>query len=998
MSDKLQDDLDPMMHAGKTQSIQTRSRCSRPTSDHRQLTSTIGLALVLLLAPVPAIAQYLTRPQIPWRSISTERFDIHFPAEMEEWTRVVAQRMESIADAVNAAVGNAPTARVTVLVEDPSNVANGFALPFMEAPVIFLWPTPPAPSPTFGTHRGWGETLAVHEYGHIAHLTFPSRNPRERFLWKLAPTELSPVARKAPPWVIEGYATLIEGQLTGSGRPSSSGRAAVLRQWALEGRFPTYAQMNGTGAFLGGNMRYLVGSAFLEWLQQRKGDSSLVHTWRRMSARQQRTFDAAFAGVFGASPADLYGAFTVDVMERSLQVRSRLRDAGLVEGELVQRLSAGTGEPAVSPDGSKVALVLRSLNGPPRLVVWETRPQPDSLVRKARERLLQRDSLDVAPIDSFPPPRRTIATLRPASGRSHELPRWMPDGVNVLVVRDEAVPNGATRPDLFQWNTRTGDVRRVTHGASVRYADPSPSGREAVAIRCHGGMCSLVIIALETGAWRVLAPGRPELVWHRPRYSPDGLSIAASYQESGQWGVALIDARAGTVRRLTADGDVSRHSPSFTPTGRELVVVSDRGGIPNLETVPIDGGPPRSLTRVTGAVHGPDVNRRDGSIWFLTLRSGGYDIRRLASPDESVAGGVVAVRGSHVPAAPPTSSIATLPVNADTVPLASRDYGFGPRRWRVLPGGAAGPDGFTGTLMTANIDPIGRLNVIGQVSVGTPGAWEGASLAAGLRRSAAALDAAAWYVEHEPSKARDHLASPASDIRYAGVGIQERIAGEGSRTAWTARAVLSAGQVRNGQLDSAERVTGAGEARGRFSMSRSGYTASVVGGFFFEFGSTDQEGWQRVVGSGSLTIGNAARYLRGDWLRGTVTGSSATEPGRSLEQFVVGGASNPLIDPVFLSQRIALPAVPAGFVGGRRIQLFRATLGLPLWEPYFTWVAAGESLTDMKRIAGVELTFAVQSLGFARLPGVRARAGAAWSFDDPYRQHLRAYASLAYTP
>jgi len=85
-------------------------------------------------------------------------------------------------------------------------------------------------------------------------------------------------------------------------------------------------------------------------------------------------------------------------------------------------------------------------------------------------------------------------------------------------------------------------------------------------------------------------------------------------------------------------------------------------------------------------------------------------------------------------------------------------------------------------------------------------------------------------------------------------------------------------------------------------------------------------------------------------------------------------------------------------VGGRRVQLFRATLGLPVWEPYFTWVAAGESLSDLKRITGVEVTFAVQSLGFVRLPGVRARAGAAWSFDEPYRQHLRAYASLAYTP
>jgi hypothetical protein len=365
------------------------------------------LALTVWWAPATSSAQYLTRPQIPWRTITTERFDIHYPVEMEEWTRRVAVRIESYADAVDAVIGNAPASRVTVLVEDPSNVANGFALPFMEGPVIFLWPTPPSPSPTFGAHRGWGEALAVHEYGHIAHLTFPSRNPRERLFWKFVPTQVGPVAIKSPAWVIEGYATLIEGLITGSGRPFSAGRAAVMRQWALEGRLPNYGQLNGSAAFLGGNMRYLAGSAFLEWLVQRRGDSSLVHLWRRMSARQERSFDEAFAGVYGASAPDLYAAFTVDVTERALQIRNRLRESGLVEGELEQRLAGATGEPAISPDGTRIAVVVRRLNGPSRLVIWETNPPPvDSALQRTRSPASFRRLAAVTPV--MPPP--TIAT------------------------------------------------------------------------------------------------------------------------------------------------------------------------------------------------------------------------------------------------------------------------------------------------------------------------------------------------------------------------------------------------------------------------------------------------------------------------------------------------------------------------------------------------------------------------------------------------------------
>jgi Tol biopolymer transport system component len=975
-----------------------RSLCSCPTSAIRHLLSGLGVTLVFLLSPKPVSGQYLTRPQIPWRTISTARFDIHFPAEMEEWTRVIAQRMESVADGVDAVVGNKPASRITVIVEDPSNVANGFALPFMEGPVIFLWPTPPSPSPTFGSHRGWGEVLAVHEYGHIAHLTFPARNPRERLLWKLMPVQISPVTRKSPAWVIEGYATLIEGQLTGSGRPYSSGRAAVLRQWALDGRFPTYGQLNAAGAFLGGNMRYLVGSAFLEWLQQRKGDSSLVHLWRRMSARQDRSFEGAFAGVFGAAPADLYGAFTVDVMDRSLQVRARLRAAGLAEGELVQRLVGGTGEPAVSPNGSRLAIVLRSLSGPSRLVVWSSRPDPDSALRRARERLLRLDPLDVAPFDSFPRPRRALATLHPASGRSHEQPRWMPDGVNVLVSRDEPAPNGVNRPDLFMWNTRSGAVRRVTRGASIRQADPSPDGRQAVGVRCHAGSCSIVLITLQSGAWRVLVAGSPELVWHRPRYSPDGSRIAASYQVAGQWGVAVIDAANGSVRRITTDDGVSRYSPIFTPSGRELLVVSELGGIANLEIVPADGGPSRSLTRVTGAVLGPEVSLADSSIWFLSMRSGGYDLRRLASPDEGAVGEVVTIQGPLAPAAPPTLARAGLGTMIDTVSMASRDYGLGPRRWRFLPGGTAGPDGHTTTLMAANIDPIGRLSIVTQGAFGSRGTWRGGSAAAALRRTRLGIDASAWYVEHEPSLARDHLAPPPADVRYAGVGLQGRLSGEESNSGWSLRVAASAGRVKNAFLSGASRLSASGEARARLSRSFGRVTVSAAGGLLVETGDTDDEGWQRTIGTGTVSVGTTRHRVRADWLRGSVTAPSTAGNGRALEHFVIGGAPNPLIDPTILSQRISLPAVPAGFVSGQTVQMIRGTLGGATWEPYWVWVAAGESPDDFKRIAGIERNFAIGSLGFARLPGIRARAGAAYSFDEPYKYRARAYASLTFTP
>jgi hypothetical protein len=437
------------------------------------------------------------------------------------------------------------------------------------------------------------------------------------------------------------------------------------------------------------------------------------------------------------------------------------------------------------------------------------------------------------------------------------------------------------------------------------------------------------------------------------------------------------------------------------PSGRELLVVSDRGGIANLELVPLDGGAPRSLTRVTGAVLGPEVSRADGSLWFLTLRSGGQDLRRLegsAAASAAASGDVVSIRGPLAPAAPPTVPAAGFASPPDTATPRSRDYALGPRRWRVLPGGTAGPDGHTTTLMAANIDPIGRLSVVAQGNFGTRGTWRGGSLAAGYRRLRVGLDAAAWYVEHEPSRARDHLAPASSDARFSGLGVQARLSGEGSNTAYLLRGSVSAGNISNTLLNAVTRVAASMEVRGRLSRSFGLVNVSATGGVFAEAGETSGDAWQRLTSSGTLSVGTARGHVRGDWLRGTVTAPSSGGSGRLMEQFVVGGAANPLFDAAFLSSRIALPAVPAGMVGGRTLQVLRATLGGRSWEPYFVWLGAGDSFEDLKRIAGIERSFSITSLGFARLPGVRARAGGSYSFDDPYRDRARAYASLAFSP
>ena len=78
----------------------------------------------------------------------------------------------------------------------------------------------------------------------------------------------------------------------------------------------------------------------------------------------------------------------------------------------------------------------------------------------------------------------------------------MPGGESILYHRFEPDARGFLHPDLFLWTPDTGTVRRLTHLADVRHADPAPDGTWAVAVRSRNGYSQLVRVDLrcETAA------------------------------------------------------------------------------------------------------------------------------------------------------------------------------------------------------------------------------------------------------------------------------------------------------------------------------------------------------------------------------------------------------------------------------------------------------------------------------------------------------------------
>jgi hypothetical protein len=964
---------------------------------------TLATALLLGAAASRLNAQFPTRPFLDWRTVETEHFAFHFPRRLEEWTLDVAARMESVRSAVGSLVGNVPRRKVQVVVDDPYNLPNGFAIPPLDWPVIVLWATPPSPRTEVGHFRAWGDILTVHEFAHVAHLTWPSRNPFQRELWRLLPAELGPVLRRSPTWVIEGYATYVEGRVTGGGRPHSVWRPAILRQWALEGRLPTYEQLNGSRDYRAGTFPYLAGSAYLEWLARREGDSSLVYLWRRLSARRNRSFDQAFAGLYGDAPHVLYGRFVAELTGSALAVERVINESGgVVAGSIVQRLEWETGDPSISRDGRHAAVVLRAERRPPRLVVWRTGPDSVPAPRRPRRpprRRPPRDTLDVPDRRFYPPPKRAVATLRSVDGRAYEEPRFFADGERLLVSRLEPRGDGSLAWDLSVWNYRRRSVRRVTRGAGVRAGDPSPDGRSAAATRCTGGRCDLVTVDLASGRVTTLLGGTPEVSFYRPRHSPDGRRLAVSVQQEGQWRVGIVDITDRTLRFVGPDDRAARYDVAWLPKGRGLVWVSHRGGIPNLERIVFETGGARTLTRVTGAAVAPEPNPADGSIWFLFLHSRGLDLRRLA-PDSTRVEQPVVLPERLAPAVPVRP--AAMPDTLRTRPVRpSRGYGVGPRQSRWFPGFSYGADGIGGEIVVTNADPVGRLAWRVGGAIGAPSAWRGGAFDATWRRRAG-VTGRVYVAQQEPSRNFLGEAGRALDVRMTGgdVGL------EFVRDYWSVRHRYRLGGAAAwiDPLDSPLPATLAGRTRAlgyaqlqarsgqrygdlRLSQSLAAHAdAGGIGGGHFVRGLLSGA----VAAGGSLPFGG---------LQGSVTYGELGGTSDAFERFVIGGAQPPLVDDAVLAQRIAMPALPTGVASGDRVLAFRIALASGPLSPYYWGGSAadrGQPLARWHRVFGAELRLDSEAIPLVALPDVQLVAGYGRSLDPPYRRGNRIYATLTY--
>ncbi len=200
-------------------------------------------------------------------------------------------------------------------------------------------------------------------------------------------------------------------------------------------------------------------------------------------------------------------------------------------------------------------------------------------------------------------------------------PAWSPDGRYVAFA---ALAGGLS--DLYLYNLETDSLRELTHDA---YADLEP-------------------------AW---SPDGSKLAFVTDRFSTNLATLTP-----GNYRLALLDPATDSITPLPSFPDAKNIDPQWSPDGKSIYFLSDRGGITNIYKLDVATGQQTQVTNLLTGVTGItslspalSVAQQSGRVVYSVYEKGNYAVYAADSAD-ALAGAPLVPLASPNPAMLPPQS------------------------------------------------------------------------------------------------------------------------------------------------------------------------------------------------------------------------------------------------------------------------------------------------------------------------------------------------------
>jgi hypothetical protein len=584
--------------------------------------------LVLALCAVTGQAHARGNPKLLWKSLETKHFRISYYSTEEEVAHKIATLAEAIYARLKPHVGWDPSEITEIILTDQTDSANGSAsaLPFN---TVYLNVTAPDDMSPLGDVDDWYLELLTHEYTHILHTDHITGIPAliNRIVGKsFAPNQLQ------PHWLLEGLAVYEESTETSGGRLRSSMWNMWMRADVLEGATATLDQFsNIPRRWPQGNIWYLYGSFFLQWIAQTYGEQA-IRAWIDDYSGQiiPYAMNRSMRRATGKTFEELYPAW-IDSLRRSFGAEAEaIRARGVREGVRVTHTGNTYEHPRWAPANAWPDLAGQLLffvdDGHTTPGIWSL-----PLVRDERGRV----------VGSREDQRELVIRLNGVSGAS-----FMPDGTAVFSSSD-VIDNLYFFDDLFELPAHEKGASgladaRIRWSEGWRALDPSvsPDGKRVTFTVNHRGTQTLMIADIvprrdgPTGHAvanpRVLVPSAQFDQAYTPRWAPDNRHVAySSWLRGGYRDVRIVDTKDGSWVDVTHDRAIDG-DPVFSSDGRWLYFHSDRTGVMNVYAFELATGHLKQVTNVINGAYQPEPSADGKWLAYVGYTHEGYDVYVMA--------------------------------------------------------------------------------------------------------------------------------------------------------------------------------------------------------------------------------------------------------------------------------------------------------------------------------------------------------------------------------
>lgn len=526
-------------------------------------------------------------PQMTWRTIRTEHFEITFHQGLEEVADEFAREVEPIYDTMTDEIRWRPRARTQVVLVDRTDSANGYAsvVPYNS---IVIYVTAPQEDSTLSNYEDWSSAIMTHELTHVLHMD------SNHGIVRLARAVVGRIATTndvSPLWMIEGLATFQETRHTAGGRGRTPFVDMIKRTSVIEDAFPPLGNLDGLQPKPpSGNLRYLFGQDFMQFVADETGEdvwTKWVHTygsWVPFWLPSQR--------VFGRSIRGLYRDWRVEMEARyAQQLDDAERVAPFTPTRRVSDAEASCSAPSFSPNGQQLVWSCYDLRT--GSAIWTARPDG------SHAEVLEQD-------------------------RGAKNFTWRSDSQAFVYASSHTINRFNVWSDVYLYTLESGSTTALTNGARARDPDFSPDGQRLVMVTNQAEHNQLEVATVDRR--RVaLTQHADHTQLSTPRHAPDGRSLALSAWTDGKRDLWLYSPDGEPLRRLTLDQVIDR-DPFWSPDGRWLYFSSDRTGIPNIFAIEIATERVWQVTNLRTGATKPSVSADGKTLGVQLYSQDGWEV------------------------------------------------------------------------------------------------------------------------------------------------------------------------------------------------------------------------------------------------------------------------------------------------------------------------------------------------------------------------------------